>query len=42
MFTPCVMPLPETPFDSKSPPREFRPVMEAAAEHSAPLPRPAG
>lgn len=40
LFTPCVMPLPPTPFDRKSPPLRFRAVPEPAPEHSAPIPPP--
>ena len=42
LFTPCAVPMPPMPFDWKSPPTEFRPVAEAAPEHSAPLPEPKG
>ena len=41
LFTPCVMPLPQVPFDWQSPPLEFRPVLEAPAQHSSPIPAPA-
>ena len=40
MFTPCVMPPPEAPFDWTLPPLEFRPVPETPPERSDPLPRP--
>ncbi len=39
MFTPCVIPLPQVPFDWKSPAVEFRPVPQAPPQHSTPLPR---
>jgi len=42
LFTPCVQPLPDLPFDWKLPALEFRPVEETPPEHSAPLPEPAG
>ena len=42
LFTPCVTPLPEPPFDWKSRAVEFRPAPEAPPVHSAPLPKPAG
>jgi hypothetical protein len=40
LFTPCVMPPPEAPFDWKLPPLEFRAVPESAPEHSDPIPLP--
>ncbi len=40
LFTPCVLPLPEIPFDWTSPPEVFRPVAEQEPVHSAPLPEP--
>ena len=40
LFTPCVTPLPEMPFDWKQPALEFRPVPQPPAEHSSPLPEP--
>jgi hypothetical protein len=40
MFTPCVVPLPPTPFDWKSAPVRFRAVSEPAPERSAPIPPP--
>ncbi len=40
LVTPCVLPLPAPPFDWSSPPLEFRPVPEAPATHSAPIPEP--
>jgi hypothetical protein len=40
MFTPCVIPLPEMPFDWTLPPIEFRAVAEAPPEHSTPIPAP--
>ena len=42
MFTPCMLPLPEGPFDWTSAAIEFRPVPEAPPVHSGPLPEPAG
>jgi hypothetical protein len=42
LFTPCVVPMPPPPFDWKSAPIEFRAVLEAPPQHSAPLPPPAG
>ena len=42
LFTPCVQPLPDQPFDWKEPPLQFRAIVEPPAEHSAPLPPPAG
>ncbi len=40
MFTPCVVPMPDVPFDWALPALEFRAVAEAKPEHSAPLPPP--
>lgn len=40
LFTPCVMPPPDAPFDWKLPPLEFRPVPEAPPERSDPIPLP--
>jgi hypothetical protein len=40
LFTPCVVPLGELPFDWKSPPVRFRAISEPPPRHSAPLPRP--
>ena len=40
LTTPCVVPLPEFPFDWKSPPLEFRAVVEPKPQHSEPLPPP--
>ena len=40
LFTPCVMPPPEAPFDWKLPPHEFRAVPEPAPERSDPIPLP--
>jgi hypothetical protein len=40
LFTPCVQPLPEIPFDWASPPGKFRAVAEPEPVHSAPLPEP--
>ena len=41
LFTPCVTPLPEMPFDWTSAPVEFRPVPEEPPRHSTPIPLPA-
>lgn len=40
LFTPCVVPMPEPPFDWQSPPVEFRPIPEPPAVHSTPIPLP--
>jgi hypothetical protein len=40
LFTECVQPPPDAPFDWKLPPLEFRPVLESPAEHSDPIPKP--
>ncbi len=40
LFTPCVQPLPEMPFDWASPPESFRALAEPKPVHSAPLPKP--
>ena len=37
LFTPCVMPPPEAPFDWTLPLFEFRPVAEEPAEHAGPM-----
>jgi hypothetical protein len=42
LFSPCVLPLPQMPFDWKLPPEKFRAVVEAAPQHSEPLPAPKG
>jgi hypothetical protein len=42
LFTPCVTPLPEMPFDWTLPPTEFRAIPEPPPEHSDPLPPPKG
>lgn len=42
LFTPCVTPLPEMPFDWKQPALEFRPVEETPPERSTPIPPPRG
>ena len=42
LTTPCVVPLPQMPFDWKSPPLQFRAVTEPVPEHSNPLPAPKG
>jgi hypothetical protein len=41
MFTRCVVTLPKAPFDWKSPPAEFRAIVEPAPQHSDPMPKPA-
>jgi hypothetical protein len=40
LLTRCVVPLPETPFDWKSPPVQFRAVPAPRPRHSTPIPRP--
>jgi hypothetical protein len=40
LFTPCVIPHPEAPFDWRSPAKEFRAVAEEPARHSSPMPEP--
>ena len=40
LFTPCVLPLPEAPFDWQSPPNKFRAVEAAKPRHSSPIPKP--
>ena len=42
LFTPCVVPLPGMPFDWTTPAVEFRAILEAAPEHSTPIPPPNG
>lgn len=42
LLTPCVVPLPNMPFDWKSPPVRFRAVAEPRPEHSTPIPPPKG
>ena len=42
LFTPCTATVPTVSFDWRLPPFEFRPIEEAAPEHSAPLPPPKG
>ena len=42
MVTACVQPLPAAPFDWKTPPLEFRAIVEAPPEHSSPIPPPKG
>jgi hypothetical protein len=41
LVTPCVVPLPEVPFDWKSLPVRFRAIPEPKPVHSAPIPAPA-
>ena len=40
LMTHCIVPLPELPFDWRSPPVEFRAIAEPAPQHSEPLPPP--
>jgi hypothetical protein len=40
LFTRCTVTLPEAPFDWKSPPAQFRAVVEQPPQHSGPMPRP--
>lgn len=40
LTTVCVPELPKAPFDWTAPPLEYRPVPEAPATHSSPLPGP--
>lgn len=40
LFTPCVVPLPQVPFDWKSAPIRFRAIKEPAPQRSAPIPPP--
>jgi hypothetical protein len=40
LTTPCVVPLPDLPFDWKSPPVQFRAIIEPKPQHSEPLPAP--
>ena len=40
LFTPCVLPLPEAPFDWQSPPNTFRAVEATKPRHSSPIPKP--
>jgi hypothetical protein len=40
LLTHCVVPLPSTPFDWKSAPKEFRLVPEPAPRRSSPIPEP--
>jgi hypothetical protein len=42
LFTPCIVPPPDAPFDWKLPPLEFRAVPETPAERSDPIPAPQG
>ena len=42
MLTPCVTVLPPMPWDWKSPPTEFRAVVETPPQHSTPIPPPKG
>jgi hypothetical protein len=39
LFSPCSQNLPTTPFDWKSPPTEFRPVMAEKPHRSGPMPK---
>jgi hypothetical protein len=40
LTTPCIVPLPDMPFDWRSPALQFRPIPERVPEHSNPLPKP--
>jgi len=40
LFTPCVQPLPDLPFDWLSSPEKFRAVAEPGPVHSSPMPEP--
>jgi hypothetical protein len=40
MYTQCVVSLPPPPFDWKSPPTEFRAIVEPAPQRSDPMPKP--
>lgn len=40
LLTPCVTPLPQMPFDWKSPPLMFRAISEPEPRHSTPIPEP--
>lgn len=40
LLTACTPDKPQAPFDWTGPPLEFRPVPEAPAKHSSPLPGP--
>ena len=40
LTTPCVVPLPDLPFDWKSAPLQFRAIVEPKPQHSEPLPPP--
>ena len=40
LLTECLPEKPQAPFDWTAPPLEFRPVPEAPARHSSPLPEP--
>ena len=40
LFTPCVLPLPQVPFDWKSPPVVFRAIPAPPPVHSSPIPKP--
>ena len=40
LVTSCVIPLPEAPFDWRSPALEFRPIPAEPPRHSAPIPTP--
>jgi hypothetical protein len=40
MLTQCVQPLPQVPFDWKSPPLHFRAMVAERPRHSSPIPAP--
>jgi hypothetical protein len=40
LYTPCILPLPNVPFDWRRPPTEFRAIPEPRPVHSTPLPLP--
>jgi hypothetical protein len=42
LTTPCILPLPQMPFDWKLPPLQVRAVAESMPKHSDPLPKPKG
>ena len=42
MFTRCTLSPPAAPFDWKSPPLEFRAILEPSPQHSEPIPKPSG
>ena len=42
LFTPCVVEIPATPFNWKSPPVMFRAISAPRPQHSTPMPPPRG